>query len=320
MTQPVLRLDRLSKTYGRGPRAVHAVRDLDLTVEPGQVFAFLGPNGAGKTTTMHMVLDYIRPTAGRATIFGLPSSDPQARERLGFLPELFSFDLFLTGAETLRYYARLSGLIGADVTARADRWLRRLGLWDARDRRLSTYSKGMMQRVGLAQALVGDPELVMLDEPTSGMDPVGKREVLDLFRELRQEGRTVFLSSHILSDIEAVADHVALIDQGALRYCGPLSDMLQGDDFVLVRFAAPPEADVPGQVTGAVLQDGTWQVEIEGDERRRELLAQIQASGWDIAAVVPRRRALDDAFLDLLKPDGDTPDAPLAADRSRGPS
>jgi ABC-2 type transport system ATP-binding protein len=302
MTSPVLQLSDLEKRYGKGTSAVHAVRGLNLEVQPGQVFAFLGPNGAGKTTTMHMILDFIRPTAGGARIFGAPSSDARARSQLGFLPELFSFDGFLTGRETLLYYGRLSGVAENELSARADKWLARLGLSDAAHRRLATYSKGMMQRTGLAQALMGEPDLVMLDEPTSGMDPGGKRDVMDLFRELRAEGRTVFLSSHILADVEAVADSVAIIDKGQLRYDGPLGDILKGEDFTLISFSASTLARVTEHVPGAYQQDGLWHTEVEGEEGRRSLVDLIGKQGWDLHAAVPRRKGLDDAFLDLLKP------------------
>jgi ABC-2 type transport system ATP-binding protein len=309
MTLPVLQLTGLEKRYGKGATAVHAVRGLNLTVEPGQVFAFLGPNGAGKTTTMHMILDFIRPTAGEARIFGTSSADARARSRLGFLPELFNFDGFLTGRETLLYYGRLSGVAEGDLAAQADKWLARLGLADAAGRRLATYSKGMMQRTGLAQALMGEPELVMLDEPTSGMDPVGKRDVMNLFRELRAEGRTVFLSSHILADVEAVADSVAIIDHGQLRYDGPLGAILKGEDFTLISFSAPNDAQVTEHVPGAYQQDGLWHAEAEGEDNRRALVDLIGKQGWDLHAAVPRRKGLDDAFLDLLKPGVEATDA-----------
>jgi ABC-2 type transport system ATP-binding protein len=302
MTASVLQLSGLEKRYGKGASAVHAVRGLNVTVEPGQVFAFLGPNGAGKTTTMHMILDFIRPTAGEARIFGIPSSDAAARKRLGFLPELFNFDTFLTGRETLLYYGRLSGVAEHELGARADKWLARLGLADAAHRRLATYSKGMMQRTGLAQALMGEPDLVMLDEPTSGMDPGGKRDVMDLFRELRAEGRTVFLSSHILADVEAVADSVAIIDKGLLRYEGPLGDILKREDFTLISFTAGDGANVTAHVPNAYQQDGLWHAEVEGEEGRRSLVDLIGKQGWDLHAAVPRRKGLDDAFLELLKP------------------
>jgi ABC-2 type transport system ATP-binding protein len=301
MNAPPLRISGLSKHYGRGPKSVKALSNLDLQVEPGQVYAFLGPNGAGKTTTMHCVLDYIRPTSGKIEIFGIPAGVPDSRKRLGFLPELFSFDRFLSGTEIVRFHGRLAGVSPSALVSRADFWLERLGLAEAKQRRLSTYSKGMMQRVGLACALVGDPDLVMLDEPTSGMDPGGKRDVMDLFSELRGLGRTVFLSSHILTDVEKVADRVAVIHQGSLRYEGPLSSMLKGEDITLVRFGAPREAQVQAAIPRATTKDGAWEIEAEGEEARRALLKTIQEQGWELLSVVPRRKGLDDAFVDLLK-------------------
>jgi ABC-2 type transport system ATP-binding protein len=193
-----------------------AVADLSLEVFRGEAFGFLGPNGAGKTTSLKMLLGLVRPDAGTATVLGAPLGDRAARARVGFLPEHFRFHDCLTGREFLRFHGRLYGLRGLPLDARIDELLRRMDLADAADRAIGGYSKGMLQRIGLAQALINDPDLVFLDEPTSGLDPLGRRLVRDLIRELRERGTAVFLNSHLLGEVEATCDRVAFVKNGGI--------------------------------------------------------------------------------------------------------
>jgi ABC-2 type transport system ATP-binding protein len=191
-----------------------AVDDLSLSVRRGEVFGFLGPNGAGKTTSLKMLLGLIAPTAGSGTVLGAPLGDRRARARLGFLPEHFRFQDWLTGRELLHFHGRLYGLKGSALDARADELLGRVDLLDAAHRPIRTYSKGMMQRVGLAQALLNEPELVFLDEPTSGLDPLGRLLVRDIIHELRDRGTAVFLNSHLLGEVEATCNRVVFVKAG----------------------------------------------------------------------------------------------------------
>jgi ABC-2 type transport system ATP-binding protein len=191
-----------------------AVADLSLSVKRGEVFGFLGPNGAGKTTSLKMLLGLVTPSAGRATVLGSRLGDRASRAKVGFLPEHFRFQDWLTGRELLRFHGRLYGLGGADLERRADRLLERVDLTDAAHRKLREYSKGMVQRIGLAQALINDPDLVFLDEPTSGLDPLGRLLVRDVIRELREKGTAVFLNSHLLGEVEITCDRVVFIKAG----------------------------------------------------------------------------------------------------------
>jgi len=191
-----------------------AVAELSLDVQPGEVFGFLGPNGAGKTTSLKMMLGLIEPTAGTATLLGAPLGDRRTRARIGFLPEHFRFQDWLTGREMLRYHGRLYGLRGAALETRIESLLERVHLIDAAGEKLRHYSKGMLQRVGLAQALLNEPALVFLDEPTSGLDPLGRLLVRDIIRELRAAGTSVFLNSHLLGEVEATCDRVVFVKQG----------------------------------------------------------------------------------------------------------
>ena len=218
-----LRVDFRSAT-GRGETKV-AVRDLSLQVEAGEVFGFLGPNGAGKTTTMNVLLGFVPPTSGQASIFGVDVRQPIARQRIGYLPELTYYYRFLTTEELLRFYARIFRLDRAETERRIDRILKLVELEHARSRLIRTYSKGMQQRAGLAQALINNPDLLILDEPTSGLDPLGRMKVREIIQRLKDEGKTVFFSSHELGEVETVCDRVAILHGGELREIGRVDDL-----------------------------------------------------------------------------------------------
>src|SRR6266704_1241345 len=204
-----------------------AVKDLNLSVHAGEVFGFLGPNGAGKTTTMNVLLGFVNATSGAAFLFGVNVREPIARRRIGYLPELTYYYKFLTGEELLRFYARIFGIPGAEAEQRIDTLLKLVELESARKRPIKTYSKGMQQRVGLAQALINDPDLLILDEPTSGLDPLGRMKVREIIQRLKNEGKTVFFSSHELGEVETVCDRVAIINQGELQVEGRVADLIE---------------------------------------------------------------------------------------------
>jgi ABC-2 type transport system ATP-binding protein len=207
-------------------RTVVAVRDLNLEVAAGQIYGLLGPNGSGKSTTLKIILGLVTPTRGHSQIFGRDSERVASRESVGFLPESPYFYKFLTGEETLRFYGKLCGLRGASLKSRVEEMLALVGLTSARDRRLAGYSKGMLQRIGLAQALIQEPALLVLDEPTAGVDPAGAREIRDLILELKGRGITVLLSSHLLGQVQEICDRVGILADGALVREGALSELL----------------------------------------------------------------------------------------------
>jgi ABC-2 type transport system ATP-binding protein len=194
-----------------------ALKELNLSVQPGEVFGFLGPNGAGKTTAINVLLGFIPPTSGTAYLFGIDVRQPIARQRIGYLPEMTYYYKFLTAEELLRFYARIFNLPPAEADQRIDRLLKLVELEPARKRLIKTYSKGMQQRVGIAQALINDPDLLVLDEPTSGLDPLGRMKVREIIQRLKNDGKTVFFSSHELGEVETVCDRVAIINQGELK-------------------------------------------------------------------------------------------------------
>jgi ABC-2 type transport system ATP-binding protein len=224
--EPIIRIEHLRVEY-RGSTRKLAVRDLNLVIQPGEVFGFLGPNGAGKTTTMNVLLGFVNATGGAAYIFGVNVRDPIARQRIGYLPELTYYYKFLTAEELLRFYARVFSLPKRETEARIDQVLKLVELETARKRLIKTYSKGMQQRVGLAQALINNPDLLILDEPTSGLDPIGRMKVREIIQRLKNEGKTVFFSSHELGEVETVCDRVAILNQGDLKIEGKVSDLVE---------------------------------------------------------------------------------------------
>ncbi len=232
MIEPAVAVSGLTKFFPipfRRSKLI-AVRDLNLEVAPGQVYGLLGPNGSGKSTTLKIILGLVAPSSGSTKIFGCDSREVRSREAVGFLPENPYFYKYLTGTETLRFYGKLCGLGGARLRARIAELLALVGLEESRDRRLGGYSKGMLQRIGLAQALLQEPKLVVLDEPTAGVDPAGSREIRDLILDLKKRGVTVLLSSHLLAQVQEICDRVGILSQGVLMREGRVEDLLAVED------------------------------------------------------------------------------------------
>jgi len=230
MSDLVVQIENLSVEYrsrelGQGTKT--AVKDLNLAVGQGEVFGFLGPNGAGKTTTMNILLGFVNPTRGVARIFGVNVREPIARQRIGYLPEQTYYYKFLSAEEILRFYGKIFRLPKGELSQRIDRVLKLVELEHARSRPIKTYSKGMQQRVGLAQALINNPDLLILDEPTSGLDPLGRMKVREIIQRLKNEGKTVFFSSHELGEVETVCDRVAILNQGELKAEGRVGDLVR---------------------------------------------------------------------------------------------
>ncbi|TAK21783.1 MAG: ABC transporter ATP-binding protein [Chloroflexota bacterium] len=300
MTAPAIDAVGLGKEYGG--RAV--LRDLTLTVQPGEVFGFLGPNGAGKTTAVKLLLGLARPTSGEARLFGVPSTQPAARRVVGYLPETFRFHDWMTGRQLLDFHADLAGVSHTDRAGRAANALARVGLAERGGERIRGYSKGMTQRLGIAQALVGDPRLVVLDEPTSALDPIGRRDIRDLIRALRGEGVAVFLNSHLLTEIEMVCDRVAVIDQGRVLYTGSL-DALIGAGREIEISVAPVDPRLVAIVADLAdvirVEASSIVVRVQSEQSGARLAAAIVAAEYELRAFVPRTRSLEDAFVDLIR-------------------
>jgi len=233
MTEPAVTAEGLTKVFPvpfHPARAIVALRNLNLRIEPGEVYGLLGPNGSGKSTTLKIIIGLVSPTRGRTKIFGRDSSLVESRAAVGFLPENPYFYKFLTGEETLRFFGKLCRLNGARLKSRVHELLELVGLTNARDQRLSTYSKGMLQRIGLAQALINEPQLVVLDEPTAGVDPAGSRDIRNIIVDLKQRGVTVLLSSHLLSQVQEICDRVGILAGGVLVREGRLEELVAIDN------------------------------------------------------------------------------------------
>jgi ABC-2 type transport system ATP-binding protein len=303
MARPLLLIEGLRKTY-RGNWIVDskvAVRDASFEVAAGEIVGLLGPNGSGKSTTFKCVTGLVRPSAGRIELLGLPPSRREARERLGFLPEDASFHDFLTGEEFVDMAARLSGVPGPERKGRVDAILSRVGLADARRRRIRTYSKGMAQRVGIAQAIVGSPDLVILDEPMTGLDPIGRREVRDLIGMLGHDGAGVIFATHILQDVELVCDRVVIMAAGRVLRQGTLAELLAGEQGGPVEITVQGVgAEKIGGEPGAeiVSRAGDTLVLRAGDAQGAERLAEAtRRAGGHVIALQPVARRLEDVFL-----------------------
>jgi ABC-2 type transport system ATP-binding protein len=296
----------LRKEYSRKV----AVADLDLQVGQGEVFGFLGPNGAGKTTSIKMLLGLAKPTSGEARLLGQPIGDPQSRSRVGFLPEHFRFHDWLNGSEFLNLHAQLYGLGETDRKARVPALLKRVGLEEHATKKLRGYSKGMLQRVGLAQALLNRPAVVFLDEPTSGLDPIGRILVRDIIRELREEGTTVFLNSHLLSEVEITCDRVVFIKHGTVVKTIALQDIEQGATQVQIRVGALGDNRV--ELERGLAQFGS-EVQLDTDHIHLtiahqqvlpELARWLIGQGIDLYELTPQRVSLEEMFLQIVGSDG----------------
>ena len=262
MTEPAVAVNGVTKVFPVPfqRRSIVAVHDLNLHVAPGQIYGLLGPNGSGKSTTLKIILGLIPPTHGSAAIFGRDSNLVASREAVGFLPENPYFYKYLSGRETLRFYGKLCGLRGARLRERVAELLELVGLTSAADRRLGGYSKGMLQRIGLAQALVQEPKLIVLDEPTAGVDPVGAREIRDLILDLKRRGITVLLSSHLLEQVQEICDRIGILADGVLVREGALDDLLAIEnqtEFVLENASAAllDEVEALAEKSGARLME-----------------------------------------------------------------
>jgi len=290
----------LAKRYG----ALQALAGLNMTIPRGAIFGFLGPNGAGKTTSVKLLLGLARPTSGSAEILGQPIGERASRRRVGYLPELFRYQPWLTAREVLLLHCELAGVDRAAWSREIEDALAVVGLQDRGSSRVGTFSKGMQQRLGLGVALLGDPELVLLDEPTSALDPVGRHDVREIIRGLRDRGVTVFLNSHLLSEVEQVCDRVAVVDRGKVIAEGTLDELLRSDTVRIRVSGLPRGAKDQLAPFGAIDEDGDWLV-VRGVDADRvpDLVAHVVGLGGRVHAVEPRHETLEDRFLRLLSGD-----------------
>ena len=304
-----IRTERLTKVYTRGigRSSTVAVRDLNLEIGVGETFGFIGPNGAGKSTTIKLLVGLLRPTSGRAWLFDQPAASVRVKERLGFLPELPYFYDYLSAEQFLYYCGQLFGLTTQEQRRRTETLLSMVGLERARREPLRKFSKGMLQRIGLAQALMNDPDLVILDEPLSGLDPIGRYQVREIILGLKQRGKTVFFSSHILSDVMMVCDRVGMLVEGRLAALGRI-DELVGDSvhsIEIVSAISRPEvaARIAACADRLVEQEGKMFINVASEKVQDEVLDILRAEGCHIESITPNRKTLEELLIQEAGPE-----------------
>ncbi len=284
-------------------RKVNALDGIDLRVEPGEVFGLLGPNGAGKTTTVKILLGLTRPTSGSARLFGLPASDPASRRRVGYLPEGHRFPGYLTARQTLMIFGRMSGMDTATLGKRAPALLERVGLSEWGDVRVKKFSKGMTQRLGLASALIHDPDVLLLDEPTDGVDPVGRREIRDLLQEEAARGKAILLNSHLLSEIERMCGRVAVLRAGRVVAEGRIEDLTaSGSHYRLVASGVDERLMSAFRETGASIErvNGHFDLTARDVDHLNALMDRLRSGGGKLQELSPVRSSLEDVFVGLV--------------------
>jgi ABC-2 type transport system ATP-binding protein len=303
----IVRVDEVTKDVrpGFGLVRKRVLHGISFCVREGEIFGFVGPNGAGKTTTLKLLMGLIRATSGTARVLGHDVSETAFRRHVGFLPENPYFYDYLTGRETVDFYARLCGMSRQRRRARAEELLAQVGLDHAADARLRTYSKGMQQRLGIAQALVHDPDVVFLDEPMSGLDPIGRKEVRDLILRLREQGKTVFMNTHILHDVELVCDRVAIIAGGRIRYEGAIQDFIEAGERQTDLLVASMPAHLGAQLEerhAAQLRGVGDRIEARVPEKDVDAaLALLVAAGARVVSVSPHRASLEQIFMNAVE-------------------
>ncbi|MBK7876795.1 MAG: ABC transporter ATP-binding protein [Planctomycetes bacterium] len=302
----ILSVRSLAKTYGKGLFKKSGFRALDgvsIDVGRGQVFGLLGPNGAGKTTMIKVLLGLVGRYEGEASLFGRPAGDPDSRRRVGYLPEAHRLPGYLTGRQVIRLFAMMSGLEGAEADRRMPRLLDLVGMREAADRKVREYSKGMQQRIGIAQALVHDPELVFLDEPTDGVDPVGRASIRAIVQELKARGVTVFINSHLLMEVELMCDRVVIMVQGKILREGTIADLTPRTGSVRFELREAPadlDALLAGLGSSLVRNGNTFEVKLN-DAELDQTIDRLRARGLGIRAIDQRRLSLEESFIDMVR-------------------
>jgi ABC-2 type transport system ATP-binding protein len=305
---PVIEVRDLVKHY----KNVHALQGVTIAVEKGEIFGLLGQNGAGKTTMVKILLSIVAPTSGLALLMDRPAGDVRAREKVGYLPEDHRFPEYHTGESALDYYAALSGVPGSERRKRIAEMLTLVGIADAGKRKIRTYSKGMKQRLGLAQAMIHNPDVLFLDEPTDGVDPIGRKQIRELLVYLKSQGKTIFLNSHLLSEVEMITDRVGILELGKLRRLDTVANLTVQKDVYELKLSGSFDALMPEiqkRVKGVRRIDGGIEVDVENQEKLNALIDHLRANNVALAGMTQKKQTLEDVFIQTLGGGGPSPGA-----------
>lgn len=301
-------ISNLSKSYSAGlfkKSNIQALSDVSIEVRQGEIFGLLGPNGAGKTTLVKILLSIVRPTSGDAVILDQPPGSSRVRERIGYLPENHRYPPFLTANQTLLHFGRLQGLSGPGLRDRSAQLLQTVGLGQWAGVKVKKFSKGMLQRLGLAQALVNDPEVLFLDEPTDGVDPIGRKEIRDILKDLRSAGKTVFLNSHLLSEVEEISDRVAILNKGRVLSTGTIQDFTAHVlEYEINLGASPSEATLAKLkplCRTVTANQASLSLALRTKEDMNQILQLLLHERLVVESVLPRKSKLEDSFINLIK-------------------
>ncbi|MEI8134576.1 MAG: ABC transporter ATP-binding protein [bacterium] len=294
--------DSLAKRFGSGKGSVPALPGVSISVRRGEIYSLLGPNGAGKTTFIKCLLGIVFPTGGSGYILGMPLASIAAKEKIGYLPENHKYPLHLTGEQVLRYFGKLSGIENSQLGARIDETLKLVGMSDWRSMKVKKYSKGMMQRIGLAQAMINDPDLIILDEPTDGVDPVGRKEIRDVLTLIRDRGKTVFLNSHLLSEVERISDRVAIMRKGEVITEGTVEMLTSTKNQYEIRISPDAIAQAK-EILGSAFHradDGLIEAEFMNPNDLNAAIDTLRTNGIAIESLAPKKTSLEDLFIELI--------------------
>ena len=296
----------LNKIYQSsfGNKKVHALNEFNIEIPQGMIFGLLGPNGAGKTTLIKLLLGITFPTSGSAKILGEEISDYKIKKKIGYLPENHKYPAYLSGGDVLYFFGSLSGMKGEHLRNRIDELLKIVKLEEWKKTKVKNYSKGMMQRLGLAQAMINDPDLIFLDEPTDGVDPIGRKEIRDLLIKLKEQGKTIFLNSHLLSEVELITDRVGILNKGKLLKEGNVKDLTARKEEYKIRFASGNEYllsdDLTAKYSLAKSNDGYYSLKITNSADLDKIVDELRAKGLTIVELVQQKDTLEDMFISLI--------------------
>ncbi len=301
---PIIETRELTKFYSSGAKKVLALSGLNLSIEQGTIFGLLGPNGAGKTTLIKILLSITFPTSGQAYMLNHDLSDYQVKRKIGYLPENHRYPGYLSGGEVLKFFGKLSGLEGASLNKKIDELLDLMKLSKWKKAKVKTYSKGMMQRLGLAQAMINDPELIFLDEPTDGVDPIGRKEIRDILLELKAQSKTIFLNSHLLSEVELMTDRVAILNKGKLLREGTVRELTEKKEEYRLTIEPGFAFKIPENYNGVIvspLQDNTYVVKASDTKQLNSIIDYLRENNVLISGVIKEKSTLEDMFISLIK-------------------